>query len=125
MEKQAITLPVKPMLSEAEEDILTDIFYNEAPYDYVIAFEPSKPKLYKGFCSYDDKGCVVLTKQDYYEALETVLHEIAHARIQHRTHSDVWEKELVRLLDKYSFPRDLVGKNTIMGPNVKAYRDGV
>jgi hypothetical protein len=112
------------MLSEAEEAILTGIFYREAPYDYVITFEPSKPKSYKGFCAYDTKDCVVLTKQGYFEALETMLHEIAHARIQHRTHSDVWEKELVRLLTKYKFPRDLVSKDTIMGPNVKAYKDG-
>jgi hypothetical protein len=113
------------MLNEEQIDTLMGIFYAEAPYDYVIAFDPSKPKLYKGLCDYTTKVCLVLTKQNYFEALETLLHEIAHARIQHRTHSDVWEKELVRLLDKYKFPRHLAGKNTIVGPNVQKYIQGV
>lgn len=112
------------MLSEEQEDILTGIFYKEAPYNYVLSFDPEKPAGYKGLCSYDEQVCVVYgNTEDYYDALETMLHEIAHARIQ-KTHTDEWEKELVRLLTKYNFPRHLAGRGTIMGPNVRAYRDG-
>ena len=87
------------------------------------SFDAKKQKHYKGMCVYDEQICVIFGADDYYEALETMLHEVAHARIQHKTHSDVWEKELVRLLTKYKFPRHLVGKNTIMGPNVRRYRE--
>jgi hypothetical protein len=112
------------MLSEAEEAILTGIFYREAPYDYVLSFEPKKQKHYKGMCVYDEKVCIIFGADDYYGALQTMLHEIAHARTQ-KSHTDLWEKELVRLLDKYNFPRHLAGEGTVMGPNVKAYKEGL
>jgi hypothetical protein len=100
---------------------LMDLFYDEAPYDYVLVVEKKKRKYYKGSCAYDGKVCYVYGPDNYYEALETILHELAHARIQHTTHSDVWEKELVRLLTKYKFPRYLAGNNVIVGPNVRKY----
>jgi predicted metal-dependent hydrolase len=112
------------MLTLEQITELMDIFYNEAPHDYVIVFEKKKRKKVKGSCLYSEKICYLYGSYDYYESLEVILHEVAHARIQHKTHSDVWEKELVRLLTKYKFPRQLAGKNTVIGPNVKKYKEG-
>jgi hypothetical protein len=113
------------MLTEYQIDSLMDVFYKEAPHDYTITFETKKRKHVKGACFYAEKVVVIFGFFDYYEALETILHEVAHANIQHRTHSDVWEKELVRLLIKYNFPRDLAGRNTVVGPNERKYIQGV
>ena len=109
-------------MTEDELDKLFDVFYENAPYDYVLSVSERKPKMVKGLCSYDEKVCVVFSPQSYLGALYTVLHELAHAIIQHQTHSDVWEKKFVELLTKYDFPRDLaLNQGTIYGPNVKEY----
>lgn len=104
---------------------LMDIFYDEAPYDYVLVVEKRRRKHFLGSCEYTKKMCYIYGPDDYYQALDVILHEIAHARIQHRTHSDVWEKEFVRLLTKYKFPRHLAGRDSIIGPNVRKYIEGV
>lgn len=109
-------------MNENEIEHLEDIFYTEAVYDYVLVIEKRKRKYFYGSCNYDGKVCYIYGPENYMSALFTMLHEIAHARIRHTTHSDVWEKEFVRLLHKYKFPKNVntIGSH-IMGPNVKEY----
>lgn len=110
--------------NEIEE--LEEIFYSEAPYDYALSIIDRKSKYVHGACFYDEKMCAIFGPDTYDEALFTMLHEIAHARIQHKTHSDVWEKEFVYLLGKYKVSAKTVkNMRTIHGPNVREYVERV
>ena len=109
-------------MNEEERDEIEGIFYDEAPYDFVLHFSNRKPGVVRGLCSYDTKICTLFRADTYLDALFVVLHELAHARIQHRTHSETWEAEFVRLLDKYEYPRNLVTRQAeAMGPNLRRY----
>jgi hypothetical protein len=109
------------MLKDSEIDKLTEIFYQEAPYDYILSIEIRKNKHYRGACFYQEQICRLFGPDNYIEALFTMLHEIAHARIQHKTHSDMWAKEYVRLLRRYQFPKDEAKRLGILEPNLLAY----
>ena len=108
-------------MTEDEIDRLYDIFYNEAPYDYILAIEPKKQRFYLGACFYDEKICRIFGPDTYDRALFTMFHEIAHARIQHKTHSAMWAKEFVKLLKLYKYPKDLAAQYGIMEPNILQY----
>lgn len=109
-------------MNEEQLENLTNIFYLEAPYDYVLQITDKKSKHLLGVCLYQEKLCVIFGPNSYIDALITALHELAHARIQHQTHSDTWEKEFVRLLTKYKVsPLNVKLHSHIMGPNVKEY----
>lgn len=116
-------------MTEDELDNLFDIFYSEAPYDYVLTIkEKAPPKVrgwtISGYCDYTDKMVVLFMNNSYLDSLDTIMHELAHANIQHRTHSDVWEKEYIRLVRKYEIPQEIVGHNDIIGPNAREYING-
>ena len=114
------------MLTEDQEEELSDIFYAEAPFDFVLTFSKKKHPDVNGVCVYEDKICTILGAEEYKTALITLLHELAHARIQHKTHSDTWEKEFVRLLAKYNVERSYSAfAHTIIGPNIRRYIDGI
>ena len=108
-------------MDENELDKLTGIFYNEAPYDYVLTINSKKRKRLRGVCIYALKACVVFAPESYNEALFTMLHEIAHARVQHKTHSETWEKEFVQLLRKYNFPRYQAAAMAPSSPNMRKW----
>jgi predicted metal-dependent hydrolase len=100
------------------------IFYNEAPYNYVLSIEPNRPKSpIHGLCVYETKLCIVYEMDDFDVAFMVMLHELAHANIQHKTHSDTWEKEFVRLLKKHKISPVLVKSKWvgIYGPNLREY----
>jgi hypothetical protein len=87
--------------------------------------EPKKRASVRGLCSYQEKVCVLYGEDEYYGALIVMLHEIAHARIQHQTHSLVWETEFARLLRKYNYPKEMVAQQTDrIGPALKEYVNG-
>lgn len=109
------------MLTDDEIDRLYEIFINEAPYDYILSIEIKKKKYYRGACFYQEKICRLFGPDNYIEALFTMLHEIAHARIQHKTHSDMWAKEFVFLLKKYRYPKDKAESLGVLEPNLLQY----
>lgn len=114
------------MLSDDDIDDIMNIFYAEAPHDFIIAVEFSKPKRLRGECYFDDKACVIYSPETYEDALWVTLHELAHARIQHRTHSEMWDAEFVRLLKKYEFPPELVSSQAeAIGPNLRKFMLGI
>lgn len=111
-------------MNENELDKLVGVFYDNAPYDYVLTVENHKRKYLYGMCIYDKKACILFAPESYNEALFTMLHEIAHARVQHKTHSETWEKEFVQLLKKYDFPKYQARTMAPMSANMKEWIEG-
>lgn len=112
-------------MTDEELEKLVDIFYENSPYDYVLEISPRKPKFYRGVCTYSVKVCTIFSPQNYMDALWVTLHELAHANIQHTTHSEAWDKEFTRLLNKYEYPRNLVSVQAeAIGPNLRQYMEG-
>jgi Zn-dependent peptidase ImmA (M78 family) len=107
------------MLDESSRDLLETIFYDIAPEDYLLVFKPNKPKRLHGYCTYDQKVCVVYNN-DFWNSLFTMLHELAHAITGHG-HTAEWEKTYVRLLIKYDFPRDKITDNHVFGPALREW----
>lgn len=109
-------------MNEEEIDKLTDIFYREAPFDFILSIENRKRKYVLGSCTYVSKVCSLYGLDNYMQALIVMLHEIAHARIQHKTHSAVWEKEFIRLLTIHNVPRDnLSSYAVIITPSMQEF----
>ena len=51
-----------------------------------------------------------------------MFHEVAHANMHHKQHSEVWEKEFVRLLRNHKVSlKALKTHGGLTGPNTKAY----
>lgn len=112
-------------MNDSELDKLMGIFYTEAPYDYIIDPDEKHVKGSHGWCDYQTKICNVWIGDTYERALFIMFHELAHANIQHKTHSDTWEKEFVRLLEKHKYPREVAKSfNYIEGPNFKEWIHG-
>lgn len=109
------------MLTDTEIDDLHGIFYNEAPYDYILSIEKRERKYHLGSCNYEQQICRLYAPDNYMRALFTMLHEIAHARIQHKTHSDMWAKEFARLLEYHKYPKDLAREYGVMEPHILRY----
>lgn len=109
-------------MNETEQDRLEDIFFLEAPYDYVLTFSNKRPKNVLGSCFLGPKIIEVYHKNSYFDCLWTILHELAHANMSNVTekHSDIWEKEFVRLLTKYKFPQNEIPTD-ILGPNLREW----
>lgn len=111
-------------MTRNEIEQLEDIFYSEQLYDFVLAISHRKPRHVLGACDLSDKTVYLYKPLNYYDALFTLLHEIAHARIQ-SGHTKAWEDEFIRLLNKYDFPRDTKFQSThLIGPNVMEYLNG-
>lgn len=106
-------------MDQTSRDTLETIFYEIAPEDYVLIFKPQKPKNLHGYCCYDLKICVVYNRP-FYESFFTMLHELAHSVTGHG-HTSEWEKNFVRLLNKYEFPLDKVPDNAVLGPALKEW----
>lgn len=107
------------MLDETSRDILEGIFYEIAPEDYILIFKSNKPKRLHGYCTYDEKICVVYNN-DFYGSLFTMLHELAHA-ITGYGHTPEWEKTFVRLLVKYEYPLDKIPDSHVFGPALREW----
>jgi len=105
-------------------DQLMEIFYENAPYDYVLSFSERKPARLRGLCSYENKVCLVFKEETYLDALWVMLHELAHSLIQHKTHSEPWDRKFAELLEQYDYPKNLVSTQAeAIGPNLRKYME--
>ena len=110
------------MLNEITQEKIQNVFYSEAPYDYVLEFVNRKPKTVAGICHWGQKIVEVYTQQPYDNILFTILHEIAHANMSNvtQTHSEVWEQEFVRLLKKYNVSKK-AANHFVIGHNIREW----
>ena len=92
-------------MNEAQFSLLEKMFYETAPPDYILHFENVKRQVLRGFCDYSKKLCVLYKQDDIFDAMWTLLHELAHA-VTGGGHTIAWETAFVRLLDKYAFPKE-------------------
>lgn len=113
-------------MTDDDFERLEFIFYNEAPYDYVLEIVDKPRKYFRGSCSYDYQVCFIYGPEDYTSALITMLHEIAHARIQApyamaRGHTEKWEQEFIFLLDKHKVNKDTIRSNVTLTPTMMRF----
>ena len=113
-------------MTDNELQQLEFIFYNEAPYDYVLEVQNRRRKYYLGSCSYDGKVCFLYGPEDYTSALITMLHEIAHARIETeyreaRGHTEAWEMEFIFLLNKHNIDKQAIRNQVKMTSNMTRF----
>ena len=108
-------------MNETELDFLTQVFYTNAPYDYSLEITDKRDKHYHGLCQPDAKVCVLFKPDSFKSAMFTLLHELAHARMN-KGHTYLWEREFVSLLKKYKFtPDEVLNLTSQIGPAMKEW----
>lgn len=106
-------------MTDDELNRLEYIFYREAPYNYVLEIKDKPRKYFLGSCSYDAQVCFIYGPENYTSALITMLHELAHARIQApyemaRGHTERWEQEFIYLLDRHKVDKSAIRQQVTM-----------
>jgi len=108
------------LISEEDTELITTIFYMEAPWDYQLIITPQKNPHHKGQCAHSLRTCILYNPQTFLSALSTVLHELAHA-ITGKDHTNEWAKQYIRLLDKYDYPKEDISNHAFMFNELKEW----